>query len=85
MAELKTAMAAKGNGKLLALADNTGERVFLRGFGEVVMATDGGKTVMKVPASNESKADRILASVRAEKVARNGYLYYVTPSAALSW
>jgi uncharacterized protein YgiM (DUF1202 family) len=85
LAGLRESLAAKGNGKLLALADNTGERVFLRGVGEVVMATDSGKTVMKVPASSESKADRILASVRAEKVARNGYLYYVAPSAALSW
>lgn len=85
LAGLREALTVKGNGKLLALADNTGERVFLRGVGEVVMATDSGKTVMKVPASNESKADRILASVRADKVARNGYLYYVAPSAALSW
>ncbi len=85
LAGLRESLAAKGNGKLLALADNTGERVFLRGVGEVVMATDSGKTVMKVPVSSESKADRVLASVRAEKVARNGFLYYVAPSAALSW
>jgi hypothetical protein len=85
LAELKTAMAGKGNGKLLALADNTGERVFLRGVGEVVMATDSGKTVMKVPASSESKADRVLASVRAEKVVRNGFLYYVASNGAFSW
>jgi len=85
LAGLRESLVAKGNGKLLALADNTGERVFLRGVGEVVMVTDGGKTVMKVPASNESKADRVLASVRAEKVARNGHLYYVAPSSAFSW
>lgn len=85
LAGLREALTAKGNGKLLALADNTGERVFLRGVGEVMMATDNGKTVLKLPANSESKADRILASVRAEKVARNGFLYYVAPSAALSW
>jgi len=85
LAGLRESLVPKGNSKLLALADNTGEKVFLRGVGEVVMATDSGKTVLKLPASSESKADRVLATVRAEKVARNGYLYYVAPSAALSW
>lgn len=85
LATLRESLAIGGNGKLLALADSAGERVFLKGVGEVTMATDSGKTVMKVPGNSESKADRVFASVRAEKVARNGYLYYIAPSAGLSW
>lgn len=68
-----------------AQADNTGERVFLRGVEEVVMATDSVKTVHKLPANSESKADRVLTSARAEKVVRNGHLYHIALSSAFDW
>ncbi len=84
LATLRETLATGGNGKLISLADAAGETVFLRGVGEVVLAAADGKIVLKVPASIESKADKVLATARAEKIARNGYLYYVAPSAALN-
>ena len=84
LSTLRETLATGGNGKLISLADAAGETVFLRGVGEVVLAAADGKIVLKVPASIESKADKVLATARAEKIARNGYLYYVAPSAALN-
>jgi len=49
------------------------------------MATDSVKTVHKLPANSESKADRVLTSARAEKVVRNGHLYHIALSSAFDW
>lgn len=82
---LKESLFWDGNGKLIAVVDEAGEKVFLKGVGEVVMATVSESTVIKLPASREANADRVFASIRAEKIAHNGFLYYVASSKALSW
>jgi len=82
---LKEGPVLNGNMKLIALVDEVGETVFLNGVGEVAMATDSGKAVLKLPASRETNADQVFASVMAKKIAHNGFLYYVAPSQALYW
>lgn len=74
--KLRAALVAGGPERMVALADAGSEKVFLRGVGEVLIAKDGGRSVMKVEVKDALKVDKALAG-KAERIDRNGFAYFI--------
>jgi len=70
--------------KLAEVADKNGEKVFLKGVGEVEMVSGAGITTIKVPRVFESQADRVFAVANPQKLVRGDSIYYSAPSNAFN-
>lgn len=82
VAEIKSTLVLGGHARLLTLADS-GEKAYFKGVGEVNLAFEGGRTVLRVEEASSSKAEKALARSNPEKYLRNGFAYFVVDSKSL--
>lgn len=83
IADIKSTLVLGGNARLLALADN-GDKAYFKGVGEVNLAFEGGRTVLRVVEVSMAKAEKALVNSNPEKFLRNGYAYFVVDSKSLA-
>ncbi len=81
---LNASIDARGLDQFIAAADS-GDQVFLKGVGEVQLATAFGKTVVRVPTRAASRADGMFSSVMAERVPLRGFIYYICDTRMLQF
>jgi hypothetical protein len=84
VAEIKSSLVLGGNARLLTLADN-GEKAYFKGVGEVNLAFEGGRTVLRVEEFAMAKTERALTNSNPEKFLRNGFAYFVVDSKSLAF
>lgn len=84
MDKLKAAIEIQGFDRYLSAADE-GDQVFVRGVGEVLLATVFGKTVVRVPAKASTRADGIFSAAMAERVVHGGFVYYICDTRLLQF
>jgi len=69
---------------LLALVDEKGEKVYLRGVGEALVYSHEGISVLRIPQNLKQRADATMAFIRPEEITLNNFIYYIVPSTAFS-
>lgn len=84
VAEIKNSLQFGGNSRLITLADN-GDKAYFKGVGEVNLAFEGGRTVLRVKESAADQAQKALASASPEKYLKNGYAYFIVESKSLAF
>lgn len=83
IADIKSTLVLGGHSRLITLADN-GEKAYFKGVGEVNLAFEGGRTVLRVVEGSSAKAEKALASSTPEKYLRNGFAYFIVDSKSLA-